>query len=99
MKVAGFEPSVLGLGVGGSTTVLLGQTKHYDNFIVLSGVRYHEGEHDIIVSKSLSETTMCPQTFIVKTLIIRNINSHHICMKRKEGASEQDSGETERKRV
>ncbi len=41
----------------------------------------------IIVSKSLSETTMCPQTFIVKILIIENMHSRHIYMKRKEGAS------------
>jgi hypothetical protein len=37
--------------------------------------------------------------FIVKTLIIRNMNSHHIYMKQKEGAREQDTGETERERV
>jgi hypothetical protein len=42
---------------------------------------------------------MCPQTFIVKTLIIRNMNSHHIYMKQKEGAIEQDTGETERERI
>jgi hypothetical protein len=41
---------------------------------------------------------MCPQTFIVKTLIIRNMNSCHIYMKRKEGAREPDTGETERER-
>jgi hypothetical protein len=39
---------------------------------------------------------MCPQTFIFKTLIIRNMNSHHIYMKWKEGAREQDAGETEK---
>jgi hypothetical protein len=47
-----------------------------------------------IESKSLSETTICPQTFIVKTLIIANMNSHHIYMKQKEGAREHDTGET-----
>ena len=41
---------------------------------------------------------MCPQTFIVKILIIENMHSHHIYMKWKEGASVQDSGETERER-
>ncbi len=56
------------------------------------------GEKNIIVRKSLSETTMCPQTFIVKTLIIKNMHSHHIYMKWKEGVSVQDSGEIERKR-
>jgi hypothetical protein len=54
---------------------------------------------ELIVSKSLSETTMCPQTFIVKTLIIENMDSRHIYMKWKEGAREQDAGETERERV
>ena len=49
-----------------------------------------------IKSKSLSETMMCLQKFIVKILIIKNMHGRHICMKRKEGASEQDSGETER---
>ena len=49
-----------------------------------------------IESKSLSQTMMCPQTFIVKILIIENIHSHHIYMKQKEGASVQVSGETER---
>jgi len=38
------------------------------------------------------------QTFVVKTLIIRNMNSHHIYMKRNEGAREQDAGETKRVR-
>jgi hypothetical protein len=47
-----------------------------------------------IVSKSPSETTDCPQTFIVKTLIIENTHGHHIYMKQKEGASVQVSGET-----
>jgi len=47
-----------------------------------------------IVSKSLSETTMFPQMFIVKTLLIENMHSHHIYMKWKEGASVQDSRET-----
>ena len=42
---------------------------------------------------------MCLQTFIVKALIIRNMNSRHIYMKRKEGAEEQDAGETEREYV
>ncbi len=42
---------------------------------------------------------MCLQTFIVKTLIIRNVNGHHIYFKRKEGTREQDTGETERERV
>ena len=48
-----------------------------------------------IVSNLLNETMMCPHMFIVKTLIIRNMNSHHIYMKWKEGAREQDTGETE----
>jgi hypothetical protein len=39
---------------------------------------------------------MCPQMFIVKTLIIGNMNSHHIYLKRKERAREQDTGETEK---
>jgi hypothetical protein len=52
-----------------------------------------------VVSKFLSETTMCPQTFIAKILIIENMHSHHIYMKQKEGASGQDSGERERERV
>jgi len=47
-----------------------------------------------IVSKSLSETTMFLQMFIVKTLLIENMHSHHIYMKWKEGASVQDSRET-----
>ncbi len=41
---------------------------------------------------------MCQQTFIVKTLIIENMHSFHIYMKWKEGASVQDSRETERER-
>ncbi len=41
---------------------------------------------------------MCPQTFIVKTLIIENMDSRHIYMKWKEGAREQDAGETQRER-
>jgi hypothetical protein len=52
-----------------------------------------------IESKSLSETTMCPQMFIVKILIIANMSSHHIYMKQKEGAREQDTGETEKESV
>jgi hypothetical protein len=52
-----------------------------------------------IVSKSPSETTDCPQTFIVKMLIIENIHNRHIYMKQKEGASELASGETERECV
>ncbi len=51
-----------------------------------------------IVSKSLSQTTMCPQTFIVKISIIKNMHSHYVYMKQKEGASVQDNGETERER-
>ncbi len=39
---------------------------------------------------------ICPQMFIVKTLIIRNMNSRHIYMKYKEGAREQDAGDHER---
>jgi hypothetical protein len=39
---------------------------------------------------------MCLQMFIVKTLIIGNMNSHHIYMKQKEGAREQDAGEMEK---
>ena len=54
----------------------------------------HQGR--VIVSKSPSETKDCPQTFIVKMLIIENIHSCHIYMKQKEGASELASGETER---
>ncbi len=42
---------------------------------------------------------MCLQTFIVKTLIIRNMNSRHIYMKQKEGAREQDTGETVKESV
>jgi hypothetical protein len=49
-----------------------------------------------IVSKTISETTMCPKTFIVKILIIGNMRSHHIYMKWKEVASVKDSCETER---
>jgi hypothetical protein len=49
-----------------------------------------------IVSKSPSETTMCLQTFIDKILTIENMHSCHIYMKWKEGASVQDSRETER---
>jgi hypothetical protein len=41
---------------------------------------------------------MCPQMFIVKTLIMRKMNSHHIYMKRKEEARKQDTGERERER-
>ncbi len=52
----------------------------------------------IIVSKSPSETTDCPQTFIVKILIIQNTHGRHIYMKLKEGASVQIGGETERER-
>jgi hypothetical protein len=52
-----------------------------------------------IVSNLPSETAMCLQTFIVKTLIIKNMNSRHIYMKQKKGVREQDAGETERERV
>jgi hypothetical protein len=53
--------------------------------------------HIIIVSRFPNETKhFSPQTFIVKTLIIQNIHSHHFYMKQKEGASMQVSGETER---
>ncbi len=52
-----------------------------------------------IVSKSPSETTDCPQMFIVKMLIIEIIYSHHIYMKQKEGASMQASRETEKECV
>ncbi len=55
--------------------------------------------HISIVSNLISETTMCLQMFIVKTLIIKNMNSHHIDKKQKEGAREHDSRETERERV
>ncbi len=48
-----------------------------------------------IVSKSPSETTDCPQTFIVKNLIIQNKHVYHIYMKQKERTSVQVSGETE----
>jgi hypothetical protein len=58
----------------------------------------HAKQRHIIVSNLLSEAKMCLQVFIVKTLIIRNMNSHHIYMKWKEGAREQDAGETERVR-
>jgi hypothetical protein len=54
---------------------------------------------ELIVSKSLSETTMCPHTFIVKTLIIENMDSRHIYMKWKEGVREQDAGEIGRESV
>ena len=53
----------------------------------------------LIVSNLPSETTVCPQMFIVRTLIIQNMNSRHIYMKRKDGAEEQDAGETEREYV
>jgi hypothetical protein len=43
------------------------------------------------MSKSPSETTDCLQTFIVKIIIIKNVHSHHIDMKQKEGTSGQDS--------
>jgi hypothetical protein len=36
------------------------------------------------------------QMFIVKILIIKNMHSHHIYIKHKEGVSVQDSRETER---
>ncbi len=39
---------------------------------------------------------MCLQMFIVKTLMTGNMNGHHIYMKQKEGAREQDDGETEK---
>ncbi len=52
-----------------------------------------------IVSKSTSETTGCPQMFIVKMLINEIRHSRHIYMKQKEGASVQVSGETERESV
>jgi hypothetical protein len=42
---------------------------------------------------------MCRLMFIVKTLIIENMHSHHIYRKRKEGVSVQDNGETKRERV
>jgi hypothetical protein len=44
----------------------------------------------------MRQSIFSPQTFIVKTLIIQNTQSHHIYMKRKEGASVQVRGETER---
>jgi hypothetical protein len=53
----------------------------------------------IIVSKSLSETTVCQQMFIVKTLITNNMDHHPIYMKRKEGARELAARETERECV
>jgi hypothetical protein len=54
--------------------------------------------HISIVSNLISEM-MCLQMFIVKTLIIINMNSHHIYMKQKEGAREHNRGETEIERV
>jgi len=39
---------------------------------------------------------MCLQTILVKILIMENMHSCHIYIKRKEGASVQDSRETER---
>jgi len=53
----------------------------------------------LIVSNLPSETTVCPQMFIVRTLIIQNMNRHHIYMKWKEGAREQDTGETEMREI
>ncbi len=50
----------------------------------------------VIVSKSPSETTDCPEKFIVKILIIQNTQGHHIYMKWKEGASVQIGRETQR---
>jgi hypothetical protein len=44
---------------------------------------------------------MCPQTFIVKILIIENMHSHHIYMKQKEEgkyARQQRDQERERER-
>jgi hypothetical protein len=68
--------------------------------IMLSVVKLCDIMHSviIIVSKSPSETMDCPQTFIVKIIIIQNVHSCHIYMKWKEGASGQVSGETERER-
>jgi hypothetical protein len=37
--------------------------------------------------------------FIVRTLIIQNMNSRHIYMFWKEGAREQDTGETEMREI
>ncbi len=53
----------------------------------------------IIVSKSLSETTVCQQMFIVKTLIIYNMDHRPIYMKQKKGARELAARETERECV
>jgi hypothetical protein len=56
-------------------------------------------QSSIIVSQSLSETTVCPQTFIVKTLIISNTDIRPIYCKQKEGARGLAAGETERESV
>jgi hypothetical protein len=48
------------------------------------------------VCQSLSETTVCTQTFIVKTLIISNTDNCPIYIKRKEGERGLAAGETER---
>ncbi len=41
---------------------------------------------------------MRPQTFIVKTLIIENMNGRHIYIKMERRAGDQDARETERER-
>jgi hypothetical protein len=45
-----------------------------------------------VVSKSPSETMMCLQTFIVKTLLIKNMNGHHIYIQMERRVREQDAG-------
>jgi len=45
------------------------------------------------------DNLVCPQTFIVRILIIKNTCRRYIYIQQKEGAREQDSGETERERV
>ncbi len=44
------------------------------------------------------DNLVCPQMFIVRILIIKNTRRRYIYTQQKEGAREQDSGETERER-
>jgi hypothetical protein len=59
----------------------------------LLGTKHH------IVCKSPSETTVCPQTFIVETLTISNTDNHPIYIKQKEGGKRLAARETERECV
>ena len=53
---------------------------------------------DLLYSKSPSETTVSPQTFIDKTLMISYTSNRPIYIKRKEGGKRLAAGETERER-